>query len=63
MEIKLHHSTSDNSLINDIELLDENQIGNKTIITSTPILMYDALGTVVTICDPLNQKKNWQCIL
>lgn len=58
MEIKLHHSTSDNSLINDIELLDENQIGNKTIITSTPILMYDALGTVVTICDPLKSLKS-----
>lgn len=41
-----------------IELLDSVQDGTKTIITSTPLLMYDALGTIVTVCDPLKPLRS-----
>lgn len=56
MEMKIQQST-DNSLIKNIEVMDQNQIENKTIITNTPVLMYDALGTIITICDPLKTLK------
>ena len=56
MEIK-EISTIQNKYKN-IELLDSVKDGEKTIITSTPLLMYDALGTIVTICDPLKPLKS-----
>lgn len=56
MEIK-EISTIQNKYKN-IELLDSVKDGEKTIITSTPLLMYDALGTIVTVCDPLKPLKS-----
>ena len=56
MEIK-EISTIQNKYKN-IELLDNVKDGEKTIITSTPLLMYDALGTIITICDPLKPLKS-----
>ena len=41
-----------------IELLDSAQVGEKTVVTTTPLLMYDSLGTIVTICEPLKSLKS-----
>lgn len=41
-----------------IELLDSVQVGEKTVVTTTPLLMYDSLGTIVTICEPLKSLKS-----
>ena len=40
-----------------IEITNESQIGENIVTTNTPTLMYDAMGTVVMLCDPQNPLK------
>ena len=49
----------ENSLPSDdgknIDILDQNE--DTRIIAHTPVFMYDALGTIITVCDPLKPLK------
>lgn len=58
MELKEDSSTLNNPSIKKVKILDSTQVGERTIITHTPILMYDSLGTIVTVCDPLKPLKS-----